>query len=152
MFVGWSFVLLKETHRRSTRRRKKSSRPTTENTQTSLRFRVLNLRALISSRARFSLFREALLSRRRTEEKKKRKEEQNDTETTASERRRRRRREEKKSARRRDIIIVTASGQLLGTKNGRCIFHLGFSKWIQNCLREKYAENNTSSVFFFRIR
>ena len=82
MFVGWSFVLLKETHRRSTRRRKKSSRPTTENTQTSLRFRVLNLRALISSRARFSLFREALLSRRRTEEKKKRKEEQIDTETT----------------------------------------------------------------------
>ena len=119
VFVGWSFVLLKETHRRSERRRKKSSTDDDrKHTQTSLRFCSKFTCIDFFARARFSLSRAALSREEEEEEKKKKhKEEQRTTQKQPwSERRRRRRREEKKSARRRHRRHLFLEGQLWAPK------------------------------------
>jgi len=128
VFVGWSFVLLKETHRRSERRRKKSSTATTENTQRRLFVFVLNLRALISSRARvsLSLSRCSFERRRGGKEEEAQRGTENDTETTV------RKKKTKKTRGKEERETTTSSSPLsrratLGTKNCRFIFHLGFS-------------------------
>ena len=145
MFVGWSFVLLKETHRRSKRRRKKSSRPTTENTQTSLRFCVLNLRALISSRACFSLFR-ALLSRRRGGKE----EAQRGTEQRRNNRLKEEDEEEERKRRARDDETSSSPLQKATFGHQKLSLHFPFRVFkVDSKLREKYAENNKSSIVFF---
>ena len=126
-FVGWSFVLLKETHRRSKRRRrKKSSTDDRKHAETSLRFCSKFTCIDFFARARFSLSRAALSREEEEEKKKKHKEEQNDTETTV------RKKKTKKTRGKEERETTTSSSPLsrratLGTENCRFIFHLGFS-------------------------
>jgi len=128
VFVGWSFVLLKETHRRSERRRKKSSTDDRKHAETSLRFCSKFTCIDFFARARFSLSRAALSREEEEEKKKKHKEEQRTTQKQPWSERRRRRRQRGKEERE----TTTSSSPLsrratLGTKNCRFIFHLGFS-------------------------
>ena len=116
VFVGWSFVLLKETRRRSERRRKKSSTDDRKHAETSLRFCSKFTCIDFFARARFSLSRAALSREEEEEKKKKHKEEQRTTQKRPSERRRRRRQEEKKSARRRHRRHLFLEGQLWAPK------------------------------------
>jgi len=129
VFVGWSFVLLKETHRRSERRRKKSSTDDRKHAQRRLFVFVLNLHALISSRARvsLSLSRCSFERRRGGKEEEAQRGTENDTETTVV-----RKKKTKKTRGKEERETTTSSSPLsrratLGTKNCRFIFHLGFS-------------------------
>jgi len=98
------------------REEERNHRPTTENTQTSLRFCSKFTCIDFFARARFSLSRAALSREEEEEKKKKHKEEQRTTQKQPSERRRRRRQEEKKSARRRHRRHLFLEGQLWAPK------------------------------------
>jgi len=111
------------------REEERNHRPTTENTQRRLFVFVLNLHALISSRARvsLSLSRCSFERRRGGKEEEAQRGTENDTETTVV-----RKKKTKKTRGKEERETTTSSSPLsrratLGTKNCRFIFHLGFS-------------------------
>jgi hypothetical protein len=128
------------------REEERHHRPTTENTQRRLFVFVLNLRALISSRARVSLslallFREKKRRKRRRSTKRNRERHRNDRPKEEDE-------EDKRKRRARDDDIVVTSFSKGNSGHRKLSLHFPFRvfKLSEKKIREK---DNTNLFFFF---